>query len=448
MVLDKLSSSLRGTLQRIAKAVFVDEKLINELIKDIQKALLQSDVNVKLVFELTKKIKERAMKEEAAGLSKKEQLIKTVYEELVSFLGEEEVKIEVKKKPFKIMMVGLFGNGKTTTIGKLAKFYSKRGYKVACIGLDVHRPAAPEQLEQICNSIKIPVFVDKKEKNPLRIWKSCQEKLAKYDIIIIDTAGRDVLSRDLIKELNNLNKVLKPNENLLVIGADVGQAAEKQAQGFHDSCGITGVVITKLDGTAKGGGALSACAVTKTYVKFIGTGEKVDDLEIFDSKRFVSRLLGMGDLQTLLEKAKEVMPEEKAEDLGKRFLKGKFNLIDLYEQMQAMKSMGPLNKLVDMIPGFSQLKLPKEMLQVQEGKLKKWRFIMDSMTKEELEDPDIIERSRIERIANGSGCTAKEVRGLLKQYKQSKKMVKMLKPGSMKQMERMMRKFQGKIPGM
>ena len=442
MVLEKLGDSLKNTLQKIAKSMIVDEKLINELVKDIQRALLQSDVNVKLVFELTKNIKERALKEEIKKLSKKEHLINIVYEELVVLLGKEGHKLEIKKKkPFKIMMVGLFGNGKTTTAGKLGKYLQKRGLKVALIGLDVHRPAAMAQIEQTAKKIKAPVFLDKKEKDPVKIYKKYEQEYSKYDVLLIDTAGRDALSKDLIKELNNLNKLIKPDESLLIIGADVGQAAEAQAKAFHDSCNITGVIITKLDGTAKGGGALIACAVTKAPVKFIGVGEKVDDLEEFNPKGFVGRLLGMGDLEALLEKAKDAISEEEAKDLGKKFLKGEFSLIDLYQQMQSMSKMGPLSKIMELVPGMGQMKIPKDMLKVQESKLKKWRFVMDSMTKEELEDPETISGSRAERIAKGSGTTVREVRELIKQYKQSKKLMKGFK-GSEKDMNKMMQKMQ------
>ncbi|MCX6707716.1 MAG: signal recognition particle protein Srp54 [Candidatus Woesearchaeota archaeon] len=446
MVLDNLGSSLKATLQKVARAVFVDEKLVNELVKDIQKALLQSDVNVKMVFDLTKKIRERFLSEEAPGaVSKREWLVKIVYEELVRFLGEEQSSIEIntKKKPFRIMMVGLFGNGKTTTIGKLARFFSKRGYRVATLGLDVHRPAAPDQLEQVSKSVNVTCFIDKKEKKAVKIYEKFEKEFSKYDILIVDTAGRDALSEDLIKELNDLNNKIKPDENLLVIGADVGQAAESQASKLHEACGITGVIITKLDGTAKGGGALAACAVTGAKVKFIGVGEKPEDLEEFKPKNFVGRLLGMGDLEALLEKAKDAMTTEQAEDLGKKFLKGEFNLLDLYEQMEAMSKMGPLSKVMEMIPGMGQLQLPKEMLNVQEGKLKKWKIAMSSMTKGELEDPETISGTRIERIAKGAGVSTSDVRDLVKQYRQSKKMVKMFKGGSMKNMGKMMQKMKG-----
>ncbi len=444
MVLEKLGSSLKNTLQKIAKSMFVDEKLINELVKDIQRALLQADVNVQLVFDLTKTIKERALKEkELKALTKKEQLINIVYEELVNFLGKEQHKIEIRQKPFKMMLVGLFGSGKTTTAGKLAKYYTKRGYRVALVGLDTHRPAAMDQIEQIADQVKVPVYLNKKEKNPLNILEEFKGKFGQHDILIIDTAGRDALSKDLIEEIEYLNKEINPDENLLVISADIGQAAQKQAEQFHKSCHITGVIATKMDGTAKAGGALSACAVTKAPIKFIGVGEKTDDLEHFNPQGFVGRLLGMGDLEALLEKAKEAIKEEDVEDLGKKFLKGEFNLIDLYEQMAAMKKMGPLSKVMEMVPGISQVKLPKKMLDVQDKKLEKWRYAMDSFTKKELEDPELIDQNRIERVSKGAGIPTKEIRELLKQYKQSKKLIKKFKG---KDLNKVMKQFGGNLP--
>ena len=447
MVLDKLSSSLKNTLSKIAKAMFVDEKLIDELVKDIQRALLSSDVNVKLVFDLSKNIKDRALKEKSpSGVTQKEYLIKIVYEELVKFMGGEGGKLELNKKPFKIMMVGLFGSGKTTTIFKIAKYYTKRGYKVCALGLDVYRPAAMDQLEQGCKQINVPVFIDKKEKNPLKIYKNFEKEINNFDLIIIDTSGRDALSKDLIKEIEDLNKTIKPDENLLVISADIGQAAQSQAISFHDACRITGVIVTKLDGTAKGGGALSACAVSGAPIKFIGVGEKVDDLETFNPKGFVSRILGMGDLEALLEKTKEAITEEEAKDMGKKLLKGKFNFLDLYDQMEKMSSIGSLSKLVELIPGLGSA-VPKEMLDVQEDKLKRWKFALQSMTKKELEDPDLIDASRAQRISKGSGVSIEEIRGLLKQYRQSKKVMKMMKGmGSEQDINKLMKKFKGKLP--
>jgi signal recognition particle subunit SRP54 len=298
------------------------------------------------------------------------------------------------------------------------------------------------------------VFGNPAAKNPVDIYKEFEDKLKDFDLVIVDTAGRDALSDELISELNSIHAAVQADEKLLVVGGDVGQAAERQAKTFHETCDVTGVVITKLEGTAKGGGALIACSVTGAKVTFVGVGEKVDDLEVYDPKRFVGKLLGMGDLEGLLEKAREAITEEDAQDLGKKLLKGEFNLIDLYEQMQAMKKMGPLGKVMDMIPGMGQMKIPKEALQVQEEKLKKWKFILDSCTKEELEDPDnVMSASRVDRIAKGAGLPTGEVRELLKQYKQSKKMMKSLKGmggGSPASMEKMMKRMGGGkgMPGM
>jgi len=343
------------------------------------------------------------------------------------------------------MMLGLFGSGKTTQTGKLARYYTKRGKKVALLGLDVWRPAAMEQLEQIAAQAKVPVFTSKTQKDPVKIYREFEKEYSKFDLLIVDTAGRDALSTELIEEIEKITAVVEPDENLLVISADIGQTAQKQAQKFHDTCGVTGVIITKMDGTAKGGGALSACAVTGSPVKFIGVGEKLEDLETFNPKGFVGRLLGMGDIEALLEKAQEAMSVEDAEDMSQKFLKGEFSLLDLYSQMQAMSKMGPLQKVVEMIPGFGQLKIPKEALVGQQDKLEKWKHLMNSMTKTELEDPSMIGMDRIERISSGSGMSVSSLRELLKQYKKSKKLVKMLK-GGIDSPDKLMKKFKGKIP--
>jgi signal recognition particle subunit SRP54 len=444
MVLDKLGDSLKGTLSKIAGAMFVDDKLINELVKELQRALLGADVNVKLVLSLTEGIRQRMKEPTPAGLTKKEQLVHIVYEELVKFVGgDKTVLAEPEHKPMKIMLVGLFGSGKTTTSGKLAKWFSKRGKKVALVGLDVHRPAAMDQLSQLGKQLGVKTFIDKEEKSALAVWQAHLDDYKNYDVLLIDTAGRDALSDDLIQEISAISSAINPDEALLIISADIGQAAQSQAQKFHDTCGITGVIVTKMDGTAKGGGALTACAVTGAPVKFIGVGEKVDDLEQFNPKGFIGRLLGMGDIEALLEKAKEAMTEEEAKDIEGKLLKGEFNLLDLYQQMEAMSKMGPLKKVLEMVPGMGQLQLPKETLDVQEGKLKLWKHAMNSMTKKELEDPELIDAQRIERISKGSGVSISDVRDLLKQYRQSKKLVKLVKGGDtgklMKQLQ------QGKI---
>ena len=440
MVLEKLGESLKNTIGKIAKSIFVDDKLLDELVKDIQRSLLQSDVNVKLVFELSNSIKERAKKEDSPkGITKQEHLINIVYEELVKFLGGEKKGIDTEKsKPFKIMLVGLFGSGKTTTAGKLAKHFSKRGKKIALLGLDTYRPAATAQLEQVGKQAGATVLTNKTEKDALKIYKEFETKINEFDIVIIDTAGRDALNDELINEIKQVTEISKPDERFLVISADIGQAAQKQAETFHESCGITGVIASKMDGTAKGGGVLSACAVTGAPIVFIGVGEKQDDLENFNPKGFVSRLLGMGDLEALLEKTKEAITEDEAKDMQKKLMKGEFNLIDLYNQMQAVSKMGPLSKVIEMIPGLGQANIPKEVLKSQEGKLDLWKIAMSSMTKKELEHPDIIDSQRVERISKGAGLEIEKIRDLLKQYKQSKKLVKMMKGGSP---EKLMKKF-------
>ncbi len=444
MVLDKLGSSLRDTLGKITKSFFVDDKLINELVKDLQRALLQSDVNVKLVLTLTQAIKQRAKEDPAAGITKREQLVNIVYEELTNFLGKETQEIVINKQPTKILLVGLFGAGKTTTAGKLARYYKKRGLKVAVMQTDTWRPAAYEQLKQLASDVGVEFFGKPGAKDPVSIYLEFEEKLSAFDVVIVDSAGRDALSEDLVKELNDLNGAVEADERLLVIAADIGQAAQKQAAMFHESCNVTGVIVTKLEGTAKGGGALSACAVTNTSIKFIGVGEKVDDLEKFDPQGFVGQLLGMGDLKALLEKAQTAISTEDAQDMTKRFMEGKFTLNDLYDQMQSMKKMGSFKKIMGLIPGMSSLKMPKELLDVQEEKLDKWKYAMDSMTKDEKENPMVINAHRIDRIAAGSGTSIKTVRELLKQYKMGKKMAKMFKGEG--DVNKMMSKLKGKMP--
>lgn len=442
MVLDKLGESLRGALAKLTGASVVDEKLINEIVKEFQRALLQSDVNVKLVFELTSSIKERAKEKTPPGLTKKEQVVNIVYEELAQFLGGDSTGLEVTKKPFTIMLVGLFGNGKTTTAGKLAKYYKTRGKKVALISTDTWRPAAYEQLKQLAERVGVSVYGDPKSKDPAEIYTRFEEELNKYDIIICDTAGRDALSDELVEEISAIDQVVDADEKLLVVAADMGQSAQKQAQMFHDTVGVTGVVLTKLDGTAKGGGALSACAVTNAPIKFIGVGEQVDALEEFKAKNFVGRLLGMGDLEALLEKAQLAISEDEAQDMQKKLLKGDFSLLDMYEQLEAVKKMGPLSKVMEMIPGMSS-QIPKDALSAQQENLEVWKYILASMTKEELEDPQKINKSRVERIAAGSGQPEKQVRDLVKQHRKTKKMMKMLKGkgGSEKQMKKLMQKM-------
>ncbi|MCX6775143.1 MAG: signal recognition particle receptor subunit alpha [DPANN group archaeon] len=266
----------------------------------------------------------------------------------------------------------------------------------------------------------------------------------RFNVVIFDSAGRDALSTELTTEIKKLNQAVKPHEKLLVMSGDIGQAAKAQAKAFKENIGVTGVIITKLDGTAKGGGAISACAETGARVKFIGVGEHIDDFEDYEPKRFVSRLLGLGDLQTLLQKAEEAMKKEDAEALAKKFIKAEFTFDDLMKQMEALQKMGPLSQIMSMIPGASMAKIPPELMQVQEGKIKTWRFIIQSMTKQERDNPDLIDGSRIRRIAKGSGRPESEVRDLVKQYNQMKKMMKMM--GNQKQMQKLQKMMGGKLP--
>jgi signal recognition particle subunit SRP54 len=414
-------------VRKILTRTTVDTEAVEDLVKGLQRILLQTDVDVKLVFEMSENIRKRCLKEKIPpGLTLREQVMKVVYEELVKLLGEEKVGLIGKKR---IMLLGLFGSGKTTTAGKLARYFQKQGLKPAMICCDYHRPAAPEQLSQIGDKLHVPVHVSK-EKNPYNALKEGLGKFNKYDTVIIDTAGRDALDKELAEELKKMDKICQPDEVLLVIPADIGRIGGKQAEEFNKLIGITGVVVTKMDGTAKGGGVLSACSATGAKVKFIGTGEKLENIEVYDPVRFVSRLLGLGDLQSLLEKAKET--ELKEEDVEK-FLSGRFNLQDFYEQIGGMQKMGPLSNVMEMIPGLGH-SIPEDMLVVQEEKMRKYKYIIDSMTKEEKNNADLIHSSRIIRIAKGSGTSQKDVRDLIKQYNQTKKLMK--KMGGVQGMKR------------
>jgi signal recognition particle subunit SRP54 len=438
-MLKNFGEALRSAFRKIANAPFIDRDLIKEVVRDIQRALIAGDVNVKLVLEMSKRIEKRALEEKPLpGMSNREHVLKILHEELASILGQGR---ELPLKKQRIMMVGLYGQGKTTTCGKLARFFQKKGMKVALIAADVHRPAAYEQLKQIAEKINIPVYGgnDKAEK----VVKEGLDKFAKYDVVIIDTAGRHALEDDLIKEMKKIAKIAHPDEKILVIDASIGQQAGKQARAFNDAIGITGVILTKMDGTAKGGGALSAVAETGAPILYIGTGEHIDDLEKFDAIRFLSRLLGMGDLQTLIEKAEEAAKgkEKKIEETAKKMLSGKFTLLDMYEQMELLSGMGPFQKIADLLPLGGKLK-DEDVYETQK-KLKKFRIIMDSMTKKELENPNIIKSSHIKRIARGAGVETRDVKELLRHYNMSKKLMKSF--SNKKMQKKLMKQFGLKI---
>jgi len=451
-MLEKLGEVLRKTTDKIANAIFLDKNLVDMIIRDLQRVLIEADINISLVKELSDKIKKEAFDERIKGIDKKEHIIKLLHDELIKILGEY-TPLKLQKTQNRIMFLGLYGAGKTTTVSKIGNYFAKRGNKVALIGLDVHRPAASEQLKQLADKNKITCFINEKEKKAEKIWEKYEKELQEYNLIIIDTAGRHALDKELIDEIKNLNSLIKPTETILVMPADIGQAAKKQAQDFQNAVQITGVIITRMDSTAKGGGVLTACAETKAPVYFIGTGEKVNDLEEFNPSSFLSRLLGMGDLQTLIEKIRSVTDEGKQEKLQKSLEEGNISLEDVIEQVKNMGQLGGFDKIKSMIPGLGSAKIPEGILENQQTKIAKWEHILKSMTPEEKADPELLKKqtSRIARIANGAGVHTSDIRSLLKQYDLLNGMFKSgagFDPSqgiSQKQMQKLAKKFGKKM---
>lgn len=427
MSLEKLGSSLYDALRKVFKASVVDEATVKELVRDIQRALLQADVNVQLVLDISKRIEDRALKEKVPpGVSRREHVIKVVYEEMTRFLGEKAIPMKVEPGKRKtVMLVGIQGSGKTTAAAKLARYFQKRGLKPALICGDTFRPGAYAQLQQLAARINVPLYGDVKAKDAVKVVSEGLKQFGDKDVLIVDTSGRHKEEQELIKEMKMLEKSIKPDEVMLVIDGTIGQQALAQAKAFNEATPIGSILVTKLDGSARGGGALSAVAGTGAPIKFIGTGEKIEDIEAFVPSRFVGRLLGMGDLETLLDKVKEAeiaVPAKKA----KAILSGKFTLTDMYEQFEAMKGMGTFKKLMKMIPGMSY-NIPDEMLSSAEGRLEKWRLMIQSMTPEERDNPKIFNASRMKRVARGSGTNDKEVKELLKQYVMMRRMLKTMR---------------------
>jgi len=427
MALERFGSSIYDALRKVFRAPVVDEATVKELVRDLQRALLQGDVNVQLVLSISKNIEERALKEKVPqGVSRREHVIKVVYEELTRFLGEKPVPLKVEPgKRTVLMMVGIQGSGKTTNTAKLARYFQKRGLKTGLVCADTYRPGAYAQLQQLATRINIPLYGDPKNKNPIDTAQKGLKTFSNLDVVIIDTAGRHKEEKGLIQEMQMLEKAIKPDEVILVVDGTIGQQAAVQAKAFHDATPIGSILVTKLDGSARGGGALSAVAATGAPIKFISTGEKIEDIEPFVPSRFVGRLLGMGDLQSLMEKVREAevqIPEKKM----KAILSGKFTLSDMYEQFEAMKGMGSFRRLLKLIPGFSY-NIPDNMMEMAEDRLKKWRVIIQSMTPQEREEPKVFNSSRVRRVARGSGTSEKEVKELLNQYGVMKRMMKTLR---------------------
>jgi len=439
MVLDNLGGSLRNVLRKIASANKIDKDLVDEAVREIQRALLQADVNVKLVMQLSNRIRDRALSEKPlAGMNPREHVINIVYNELINLIGKGS-DIPLRKQT--IMLVGLQGSGKTTTAAKLATYFQRKGLRAAVICADTFRAGAFDQLKALCEKQGIFFYGDKESLDAPMVAKMGLEVAKKFDVIIVDTAGRHALEADLIQDMKDIHAVVNADHKLLVMDAAIGQQAADQAKAFNEAVQITGVIITKLDGTAKGGGALSAVAETKTSIAFIGVGETPNDLEKFEADRFISRLLGMGDIKTLIERAQEVQAQEEVD--VESIMRGKFTLKDMYNQMEAMNKMGPLKQIMQMLPmGGLGIELSDKEFQATKERLDKYRVIMDSMTEEELEDPKIITMSRVRRISMGSGASPELVREVLKSHQAMQKAIKGMRGGMGKMnMKRLMKKF-------
>ena len=430
---EQLGERLDKAVGKIKGYGSITEENISDVLREVRLALLEADVNYKVVKEFTNKVKEKALGEEVKkSLKPDEVFLKILKDELLELLGTEKTSLVTNKNPNMLMLVGLQGSGKTTTIGKLANFLRKKhNKKPLLVAADIYRPAAIEQLKTIGKTLNIPVFEEGK-KDPVEIVKDAVEyaKENKLDYVLVDTAGRLQIDEDLMNELININKAVKMDEVLLVLDSMIGQDAINVITGFNEKLPLTGVILTKLDGDTRGGVALSARYLTNVPIKFVGVSEKLDGLELFDSERMVGRILGMGDMMGLIEKAESIMNEEDTESSFKKMKSGKYDLEDFLKQYNQMKKLGPLENIIKMLPGAKKMGLtdvqidPKEMARVE--------AIILSMTPKERKNPDIIKASRKERIAKGCGQNVQAVNKLLTQFEQSKKMMKMMSNGNMK----------------
>jgi signal recognition particle subunit SRP54 len=455
MVLDDLGSSLRSTLNDLRGKSRISEADVEEVVKEIQRSLLQADVDVDLVMELTDSIKTRALEEEPpAGTTAHDWVLRVVYDELVGLVGEST---ELPLESQTILLAGLYGSGKTTTAAKMAWWFSKKGLRPAVIQTDTDRPGAYDQAKQMAANAEVDFYGNPDAEDPVEIARDGLEATEDADVRIVDTAGRDALNRELVDRIEEIDEAVDPDRNLLVIDAAMGQSARNQAQEFEESIGIEGVVITKLDGTAKGGGALAAVNETGSSIAFLGTGETVSDIERFEPSGFISRLLGMGDLQQLTERVERAMAETEEEEDDwepEDMLEGQFTLKDMRKQMETMNRMGPLDQVMDMIPGMGgglMDQMPDDAMDVTKERLRDFEVIMDSMTEAELENPRIVGKQRTERIARGSGKPEQRVRELLEQYNAMNRMLDQFGGMGEGDMERMMQKMQqqgGDVGGM
>ncbi|WP_299227454.1 signal recognition particle protein [Sulfurihydrogenibium sp.] len=424
-----LTEKFSSIVEKLRGVKKIDEKTLDEALKDIRTALLEADVNVDVVKEFISDIKQKVLGQELIkGLSVGETIIKLIYDETIKILGGEESPTLAKpdNPPAIIMLVGLQGTGKTTTAGKLAKYLKSKGYRVGVASTDVRRPAAAKQLCTLAQSIDIPCFVDEEEKDALKLTEKVIQDAKKqgFSYIILDTAGRLHIDQELMEELKKIKEKVKPAEVLYVADAMQGQDAITTAEEFHKAVGLTGVILTKLDGDAKGGIALSVRKVLGVPIKFIGTGEKIENLEPFYPDRIAQRILGLGDIQTLIEKMQAAIEEDKAKQMAEKIMNAEFTLEDLRDQIRMIRNLGPMEQILKMIPGVgSKIK----DLKVDEKQFVKIEAIINSMTPEERIKPHIINGSRKKRIARGSGTTILDVNKVLKQYEEMKKMMKKMK---------------------
>ena len=428
MLFSGLADRLQGIFKNLRGRGRLSEADVNECLREIRMALLEADVNFKVVKDFTARVKTRAVGAEVLeSLNPAQQVVKIVYEEMTEMMGGAQRSITMASEPPTVsMMVGLQGSGKTTTAAKLARHFAKQGKRPLLVAADLYRPAAVQQLQTLGKQLDIPVLAIEGETNPLAVVRSVRETaLAQLrDVVIVDTAGRLHIDNELMNELNNIKALVKPHEIMLVVDAMTGQDAVNVAENFHGVVGIDGIILTKMDGDARGGAALSVRAVTGRPIKFVGSGEKTENLEMFHPDRMASRILGMGDMLSLIEKAQETFDKDKAMALQQKMRKDEFTLDDFLTQMQSIRKMGSFEQLLGMIPGLGGKMKQLQDMQVDEKDMNRVEAIIQSMTKKERRDPSIINGSRRKRIADGSGTRVQDVNRLLKQFLEARKMMK------------------------
>ncbi len=445
---DNLSEKLQSTFKAIRGHGKLSEQNIKEALKEVRMALLEADVNFRVVKDFTERVRKRAVgREVLKSLTPGQQLIKVVNDELTELMGKENEGLSfADAPPTVLMLVGLQGSGKTTTAGKLANMLRKENHKPLMVAADVYRPAAITQLQVLGEQLGIDVHADTQERDPRKICQQAIQKASNegFDVMLVDTAGRLHIDQELMQELRDLKALLSPQEVLFVADSMTGQDAVTVADQFNKDLDVSGIILTKLDGDARGGAALSIKAVTNRPIKFVGVGEKLDQLEAFHPERMASRILGMGDVLSLIEKVEKSLDEEKAKELEKKILEQTFTLEDFREQLKQVRSMGPLEQILEMFPGMNQKAL--KSLQVDEREFVKMEAIINSMTPKERIQHKLIHSKRKQRIAKGSGTDIRDVNKLLKQFEQAKKMMKKLTGGMGKKQRRMSKRFSKMFP--